>query len=462
MSLDINILKVLVSNKNLAMEFVHECDETLLSPDYWFIGKAIVNYIKTYKEVPTQKVLSEKFSNKKEILDSVNKLFSEIEKTSYDDKEFRFDIDKLKQRFIQNKISRLRSELSDSLNIDKSYSLIKKTIEDVSSITKTKSYERKTLKDSISSFTDEYNAKLDARKNGKELNDSIKTCYSGIDEATGGMREAELILIAGESGSGKSTMLLNIAIQAWLQGNTIDSTEFTEGTNGCYYTLEMPHKVVFNRVLAKLADVNVKRIKSAKLTQDEKARVKKAMEFIKRYPYSFEIIDFPRNTTVEAIEAVHMDIKSSFNPAFIAIDYLQLMDDHSAKNLDDWLKLGVIAERLHEFARVHKIPVLSAVQLNRPKQTKELESNIGLHRIGRSNEIAKNANIIIQLHSRQNESNYPDLEYYIIKNRDGDLIKGRLIKKLECATLIDDPIDTSDDFTDVDDLTESLEDIQRL
>lgn len=460
MNIDLNIIKVLLTNKNLALDFAQQGTEILFKTEYWHFVKFVLSYIKTYKDVPTERIIKEKLGTKQESIKYLDDIFQSLSSINYNEKEFKFDVDKLKKRYSESKISSLRNELSNTTNVEKSIQSIRKSLEEINTITKASAYDRKTLKDNVDLFKNDYNAKLEARKNGKEFIDAIKTGYSTLDSSTGGLREAELFLIAGESGAGKSTMLLNMAIQMWMQDNTIDSEVFTDGHNGVYFSLEMPRDIVFNRVVAKLADVNVKRIKSAKLTNEERARVKKALSFIERYPYNFEIIDSPRGTTIETIESIYVDIKAAYNPKFVAIDYLQLMKmpKDLASDESDWLTLGIISESLHEFARVHKTCVLSAVQLNRPKQSKEIESNIGLHRIGRSNEIAKNANIIVQIYSRVNEQNYPDLEYYIIKNRDGDLKKGRLIKRLECATLLDEE-DMSDEFVDMEDLSSSYSDI---
>lgn len=137
------------------------------------------------------------------------------------------------------------------------------------------------------------------------------------------------------------------------------------------------------------------------------------------------------------------------------------MDDDSKD--DDWLKLGKIAGKVHELARVHNTIVLSAVQLNRSKaSSKDTEDRIGMHRIGRSALIMTHANIGIQIETRPNEKNYPDMYYHLIKNRDGEQGKGKLIKNLSCGTLLDDEIKVEDedvgyDFTDVDDISEKIE-----
>jgi replicative DNA helicase len=262
------------------------------------------------------------------------------------------------------------------------------------------------------------------------------TGYSFLDDATGGLRSGELLLIGAETGAGKSLLLMNMAIQMWMQKNTIDSDSFSNGYNILYFSLEMPFKPCLNRILSRLSSNPSKAIRNAKLTTPEAEKLKQALRFINKYPNQFEIIDIPRGATMETIEQMYEEAKAHFQPHVVVIDYLGLMEYEESGEMEDWLKLGHISAKMHEFSRVHNVIVLSALQLNRPKSNKE-EDRIGLHRIGRSSMIMQNANIGIQIETRQNEKDYPDMIYHIIKNRDANTGKGILIKNLSCGTLVD-------------------------
>jgi hypothetical protein len=72
----------------------------------------------------------------------------------------------------------------------------------------------------------------------------------------------------------------------------------------------------------------------------------------------------------------------------------------------------------------------------------------------------QNANIAIQIETRSNEKQYPDMYYHVIKNRDGELGKGKVIKNLSCGTLLDEKIeedDTTFEMRDPDDISEKIE-----
>lgn len=460
--LDLSILKTLVTNKKHALDFVNECDDKLFDTSVWNFANIIVNYLRTYKELPTLRVLEERLTKQQGLSDMVKRVWGQIDQLQYNDKEFKYDLERLKKRYAEKQVLTLRDNLikveSGGMDMSRVMGEIQKTTQNIKSLHQVKTFERRTLKDAVPLFREEYNAKL----KDPTFDRGIMTYYSFIDQVTDGFRPGELIMIGGESGGGKSMLLMNMAIQIWLQQNTMETENFGLGYNILYFSLEMPFKPCLNRVLARLSTNPSKAIRGAKLNPFEAEKLKKALKFVQRYPYQFEIIDIPRGATMETIEMLYEEALAYYRPDVVVIDYLGLMD-YEGEELEDWLKLGKISEKAHEFARVHHNVVLSALQLNRPKGTKE-EDKIGLHRIGRSSLIMNNGNIGIQIETRHNEKSYPDMLYHIIKNRDGELGKGRLLKNLACGTLIDDAVvkpgeedDTVFPMRDPDDISEKIE-----
>lgn len=458
--LDLVILKTLVTNKRHALDFVNECEPKLFSPEVWNFANLTTSYIRTYKEVPTLRVMTEKLTkgNNDKLVEHVKKVWDQLEKVTYNEKEYKHDLERLKKRFAEKQLSSIRDTFSKlepgTMDVSKAIGEMQKTIQSIKSLSQTKTYERKTLKESVAAFREEYDAKL----KDPSFDRGVLTGYSYLDQVTDGLRPGELLLIGGESSAGKSMLLMNMAIQIWLQNNSIEMTDgFGPGYNVLYFSLEMPFKPSLNRTLARMSGNPSKKIRQAKLNADEANKLKKALKFINNYPYEFEIVDIPRNATMESLELIYEEAKAHYNPQIIVIDYLGLMD-YDGTDMEDWLKLGKIAEKIHEFARVHNCIVLSAVQLNRIRGGKD-EDKIGLHRIGRSALIMHNANIGIQIETRPNEKNYPDMKYHVIKNRDGEQGEGRIIKNLACGILMDDKIDedpTTFEMRDPDDISDKI------
>lgn len=465
--LDLIVLKAITTNKQIALDFVGNQSIYVFDNSLWNIANLITNYIRTYKDVPTLNILTEKLSKTTPaLIDPLTIIWHKFDTVAFVEKEYKFYLEKLQQRFAANEIIKLKDKLSqvdfDKTASDKVLDDLKKTIYSVNSATKAKTYDRKTLKDSIEPFREEISAKLA----NPDFDRGILTHYSFLDNAVDGLRPSELVIIGGESNSGKSMLLMNMTIQMWMQNNTIDMTsDFKKGHNVLYFSLEMPFKPCRNRIYSRLSGVPTKLIKrpvnkngQSRLNNEDRNKLKTALQFIDKYPYQFEIVDIPRGATMEDIERIFNDVKSYYTPDIVAIDYLGIMDDASKE--DDWLKLGTIAGKCHEFCRANNVIGLTAVQLNRAKSSsKDTEDKVGMHRVGRSALILTHADVGIQIETRPNEQNYPDMIAHLIKVRDGERGKGKLLKNLGCGTLLDEKIaeNPTETFTDYDDLSDKIE-----
>lgn len=70
----------------------------------------------------------------------------------------------------------------------------------------------------------------------------IRTGFSGLDRLTGGFKASELTVIAGRPGMGKTALGLTIAVNAALSGNKV-----------LFYSLEMSHAQLMQRVLSRFS-----------------------------------------------------------------------------------------------------------------------------------------------------------------------------------------------------------------
>ena len=463
--LDLSILKVLTTNKTHAIEFANECDSKLFSPDVWNFANLVINYLKSYKELPTLRVLTEKLSkgNNEKLIEHVSKVWESVSQLDYDDKEYKHDLELLKKRFAEKQLSAVKDQLSKLepgvMDIPKALGEMQKTIQNIKSLNQTKAYESKNIKEYLPFFVEKFNQK----KENPNLEVGIKTKYSFFDYATNGVKPADFVLIAGESGFGKSLFLNNIAIQTWMQDNKINQeSSFTEGKNIIYFSLEMPYEDCFIRLISRLAGVPARNIENAKISKEDFVKIKQALDFIKNYPYTFKIVDIA-DACANDLEAILANSDEKFDVVFV--DYLGIMNTNEKSDEADWLKQGLIAYEVRAIARKYKLPIFSAVQLNRKSQSKDSSENIGLSRLARSGTIATHATHVIQIENRPQEEMHPDFVFHMIKNRKGPKGKGVLYKNLSCATLIDKPMEVEESdakFTDYDpeDISDEIEDLE--
>lgn len=464
--LDLTILKNLISSKKNALEFVNECDTKVFNPEVWNFANIVVSYVRTYKDVPTLRVIEERLAKgggNDKLVENVRKVWDQLDRIAIKESEYKYELEKIKNRFAEKQFASLQEKLNNeqpgSMNIKKLLDEINKTAQTVRGMNEAKTYERKTLRNNVSAFQEMFNAK---RTNPK-VDTGLMTGYSYFDFATNGVKAADFVIIAGESGFGKSLFLMNMAVQVWMQGNTIDTpaTEFKEGKNIVYFSLEMPYEDCFNRLVSRLSGVPSRKLDNPRLyplEAEEFQKVRQALKFIKEYPYEFEIVDIA-DACANDLDLILNDIQYNVDAVFV--DYLGIMHPNEKGEEQDWLKQGVVAYEVRAIARRRTLPIFSAVQLNRKSQSKDSAENIGLSRLARSATIATHATQVIQIENRPNEENFPDFIYHLIKNRKGPKGKGRLIKNLACATLLDevstDQDPTTFELRDPDDISDKIE-----
>ena len=399
--LDLLILKTLITNKKQALDFANECDAKVFSSELWNVANLIVGHIQTYKDVPTLRMLEEKLAKAKSpLLETVRKTWDQLSRINVVEAEYKFDLDKIKKRYAEKQLTELKEKLAKqepgAMDIGKSMTEIQKTMQSVRGINQAKSYDRKTLKGALASFKEKFNAK----RANPQMEKGLMTGYSLIDFSTNGLRPADFVLVAGASGFGKSLLLNNMGIQCWMQSNTVEMTSnFTEGKNIVYFSLEMPYEDCFNRLLSRLSGVPSRKIESPHtIDKEEMKRIKQALDFIKVYPYEFEIIDIA-DACANDLDAILEDIQYKVDGVFI--DYLGIMrTNEKSSEEQDWLKQGTIAYEIRAIARKRSLPVFSAVQLNRKAAGKDPAENIGLDRLARSASIATHATHVIQIENR--------------------------------------------------------------
>jgi len=168
----------------------------------------------------------------------------------------------------------------------------------------------------------------------------------------GGFSRGELNIFAGGSGSGKSLVMMNIALN-WVQ----------LGLHGVYITLELSEELTGLRTAAMLTDMSTKDIRRDKETAALKIKM------VGRKAGSYQVKALPAQSNINDIRAFlkEYQIKSGHKVDFIMIDYLDLLMPVSAKVSpnDLFVKDKYVSEELRNLAKELGILMVTASQLNR-------------------------------------------------------------------------------------------------
>ena len=168
----------------------------------------------------------------------------------------------------------------------------------------------------------------------------------------GGMSRGELNIFAGGSGSGKSLVMMNIAL-SWLQA----------GMSGVYVTLELSEELTSLRTDAMLTMMGTKAIR--KDIDTTELRVKMAGKKSGKY----RVKNLPAQSNVNDIRAYlkEVQIQTGIKIDFVMVDYLDLVMPVSIKvnPTDQFIKDKYVAEELRNLAKELGILLVTASQLNR-------------------------------------------------------------------------------------------------
>ena len=168
----------------------------------------------------------------------------------------------------------------------------------------------------------------------------------------GGFSRGELNIFAGGSGSGKSLVMMNIALN-WLQ----------QGLSGVYVSLELSEELTSLRTDAMLTSMSTRDIR--KDIEGTELRVK----MVGKKSGQYRVKGLPAQSNVNDIRSYlkEVQIQTGIKVDFVMIDYLDLVMPVSVKvnPNDQFIKDKYVSEELRNLAKELGILMVTASQLNR-------------------------------------------------------------------------------------------------
>lgn len=168
----------------------------------------------------------------------------------------------------------------------------------------------------------------------------------------GGFSRGELNIFAGGSGSGKSLVMMNIALN-WLQ----------QGLSGVYITLELSEELTSLRTDAMLTNTGTKDIRK------DIANTALLVSMVGKKTGKYRVKGLPAQSNVNDIRSYlkEVQIQTGIVVDFVMVDYLDLVMPVSVKvnPNDQFIKDKFVSEELRNLAKELGILMVTASQLNR-------------------------------------------------------------------------------------------------
>ena len=239
----------------------------------------------------------------------------------------------------------------------------------------------------------------------------ISTGLRDLDRAISGLNNTDLILLAARPGMGKTSMALNVLLDAGKKS----------GKKVAFFSLEMSREQLALRLISSECFVDNKKLVTGKLSDEDWESVAAAADSLNR---STIYIDDDSSVTVADINAKCRRVEDL---GLIVIDYLQLMQSAGGKSNNRGENrqqvVSDISRSLKIMAKELNVPVLCLSQLSRANESRN-DKRPMLSDLRESGAIEQDADIVLFLYREgyyNKDTENPNLaECIIAKNRHGE------------------------------------------
>jgi replicative DNA helicase len=186
----------------------------------------------------------------------------------------------------------------------------------------------------------------------------ISSGFKPLDELTGGWHGSDLILIAGRSSMGKTSLAVSMMV----------NTSIKQGIPAAIFSLESSKKRILHRILSNICDIEVQKISNGDFNEEEEKRFSKGLKMLEDVPLFLD--DTPGLSVEEFIEKGKKMI-SEDGVKIIMIDYIQLMIIHGIPFSSRPEELALVIRALKSFAMEYDVPIIALSQISQDSKGPE-------------------------------------------------------------------------------------------
>ena len=316
----------------------------------------------------------------------------------------------IRNKSLARKVIRVGEEISNdaydgSVSVDEMLENVEKKVIDV-----TRSNTNADFKSGEEVFTEAIRHIEAIQEAGSDIT-GVRSLYNDLDRMTAGFQKGDLIIVAARPSMGKTALALNLAM---------NSASVTPGSVAIF-SLEMPAEQVATRLLAAKSKVDIQKLRTGRLNDDEWSRLNEASQQLKKQ--NFYIDDTP-GIKVSEMHAKARKLAQDGNLYMIVVDYIQLI---SANGTSDSRQQEVseISRKLKQMARELNVPVIALSQLSRNVESRQ-DKRPMLSDLRESGALEQDADLVMFLYrdayyNREDNANNEreDVELLLSKHRNG-------------------------------------------
>ncbi len=264
----------------------------------------------------------------------------------------------------------------------------------------------------ISSVVTEVVQGIERHKNHKGHVTGLSSGFADFDDATLGLQDGALVILAARPAVGKSAFAINIAYNV-----------AEKGSNVAFFSLEMSAEQIVTRLLSSVSGINSMKIMSGNINSKEWQQIEFAAAMLGKKNIYF---DDQSGTSVADVYAKCRQMAQEDKLDFVVIDYLQLLSGSVKYQGNRVSEVSEISRKLKNLARDLKVPVLALSQLSRGVENRQ-DKRPNMSDLRESGSIEQDADVVMFMYRDDyynEESDAPGVvEISIAKNRSGATTK---------------------------------------
>ncbi len=226
--------------------------------------------------------------------------------------------------------------------------------------------------------------------------ESIRLPWDRLDNALKGLRPGQNVIVAADTGRGKTSAACQIATHALRQGKSV-----------LYWSMEMPARALFGRMVGQLVGGRA----DGHPTFQERERERSAVGILCETPVFFDC----HSRTVPSFCASIRQVRQKTRLGLIVVDYLGLIRS-AGKAESRTREVGENSRALKLAAMDFNLPFLVLSQFSRQKEG----AKPSIHSLKESGDVENDADVILLLIAGELSKDAPTpVEVFIGKQREG-------------------------------------------
>ncbi len=263
------------------------------------------------------------------------------------------------------------------------------------------------------SISDLIHASVMERNKVQQFGKGINTGYAEFDKSYGGLAKGEYLIIGGRPGMGKTSFLLNLALNL-----------SKKGTGVLYLSYESNPEYLMRKIIAMELEIPLSHLTKGDLNDQEWNAIKTRAVDIDKWPL---FIKESLSHGVDDLTNQIRRIKSGKNVDVVIVDYLQMIEPLN-KRVSREQAISEVSRRMKQLARELDIAIVVSSQLSRQVETRTGNKIPMLVDLRESGSIEQDADKVLFIYRPEyyrleenefGESSFGLAEMIIAKNRNG-------------------------------------------